>query len=93
MFSKNPKMLAGGYAPASGVARALSLALSTIHRMVEDGRVDGTRIGRALYLKLDSLETYFEGENNTVMKDAIVELRKSIAREVAEAEQKTGTDA
>ena len=89
MFSKNPIMLKDGYSPASTVAKSLNLALSTVHRMVEDGRIEGTRVGRALYVKLKSLEDYFAGDGNETMRAEVEKLRLQQEREGAKKVAKT----
>lgn len=78
----NPIMVRNGYGPAVEVARALSLALSTIHRMVDDGRVEGTRMGRALYVKLSSLEAFYDAEGNEPFRLAVAALRASLVKEL-----------
>lgn len=84
MFSKNPHMLREGYAPAATVARTLGLALSTVHRMSENGHVECTRVGRALYIKLDSLANYFEGDANEPLQQQVEKLKKEMNKELKE---------
>ncbi len=81
MFSRNPIMLKGGLAPATDVAEALGKSLSTIHRMVADGRVDGSRDGRALYINLTSLEAYYAADDNPAMAAIAAKLRVAVIKE------------
>lgn len=90
MYAKNPIMLKDGFAPAASTARALNLSLSTIHRMVEDGRVEGTRVGRALYVKLPSLEDYFGSEGNEAMQKAVGKLRSELEKELKQKKAAAG---
>lgn len=81
MYARNATMLKAGYAPAADVARALSKALSSIHRLVADGHVEGTRDGRALYVKMDSAAAYFDADGNQVMGDVCRKLKSEIVSE------------
>lgn len=81
MFSRNPHLLSAGYAPAADIARTLCKSLSTVHRMVEDGRAEGVRDGRALYVKLDTLIARFRDEGNTPLMQQLVKLKKDFAIE------------
>lgn len=85
----NRVMLSKGYAPAADVARTLDKTLSTIHRMVEDGRIDGARDGRALYVKLDSLiDFYTHGDlPNEEMATLVRALAKEITAELEAADK------
>lgn len=82
MFSRNAFMLRDGYAPAADVARALSKALTTIHRMVNDERCTGARDGNALYVKLDTLVAYFQKTGNISLA---IQTQKLQAKFLAEA--------
>lgn len=73
MFSPNPIIVARGYAPAKRVADVLGKAHSTIHRMVQSGRLEGLRDGRALYISVSSLIAYYENDDNEIMVEAIRE--------------------
>ena len=73
MFRANPLMVDAGYAPASQVASVIKKAASTVHRMVETGRVEGARDGRALYVKVESLVAYYEECGNEAMAQAVRE--------------------
>lgn len=65
MVVRNRAMLARGYAPAAWVANELGKALTTVHRMVDDGRFEGCNDGRALYILVASVEAHYAG--NPVM--------------------------
>lgn len=71
MYQANPIMIQAGYVPAARVAEVLNKAVSTVHRMVADGRIEGARDGRALYVSVKSLENYFKSSDNAAMIEAI----------------------
>lgn len=73
----NPVMVSAGYARAVDVARVICKSLPTIHRMVEDGRFEGTHDGDALYVKIDSVVAFFIGEGNEPLAAAARALRRS----------------
>lgn len=82
MNVNNPLIMKDGYAPAVLVAHRLNKSLSTIHRMVRSGRVEGANDGRALYVKVSSLVTYYEDSDNpsmTVIAKALDKECRSIA--------------
>jgi hypothetical protein len=68
--ANNPIIMKEGYAPAVLVAARLNKSLSTVHRMVRSGRVEGANDGRALYVKVASLVSYYEASENTPLIDA-----------------------
>jgi len=67
MYARNPMMLEKGFGPAAEVAKVLIKSLSTIHRLVNDGHIDGTRDGRALYVDMKSAAAYFRNDGNETM--------------------------
>lgn len=75
MYARNPRMLEKGYGPASEVAKKLLKSLSTVHRLVNDGHIDGARDGRALYVSMGSAETYFRNDGNATMADVCRAMR------------------
>lgn len=81
----NRAMLLRGYASAADVARALDKTLSTIHRMVDDGRIEGARDGRLLYIKLDALHAFYMNSEqpNPTMAALVMQLKKDIAKSLA----------
>ncbi len=81
MYKRNPLMLAKGFAPAAEVGRALNKSLSTIHRLVNEDRVVGSRDGKALYVDLASLAKHFREDGNVVLAEAAEKLRKTLVAE------------
>ncbi len=78
---RNPILLRDGYAPAGDVARALDKNLSTVHRMLKDGRVAGTKDGAAHYVKLDALMAYFRSEGNDSLAGEVMKLKAALLAE------------
>jgi hypothetical protein len=70
MGRENAVMARAGYIPAARVAEALDKSLMTIHRMVEDGDVEGVKDGGILHIKWESLLKHYEG--NEPMTDAVM---------------------
>lgn len=52
----------------SVVASLLGCNRATIHRMIDDGRLGGFRIGRMKYVYMESVEQY-QRENDFVARD------------------------
>ena len=75
-----------GFAPAQVVATRLGKSLSSVHRMVADGRFSGARDGRLLYLDLNELITYFTVEEPN---EAFLEVIKQLQVEYAPVEKET----
>jgi len=73
MLTPNPIMLKAGFRPAAEVATFIGKAHSTVHRMVTRGDVEGTRDGRALYVRVASLVAYYESTDNAAMAAAVKE--------------------
>jgi excisionase family DNA binding protein len=48
-----------GWLPASAVARALGVQPSTIYRACAEGRMSGRRVGRAWYVKKETVLAYY----------------------------------
>ena len=71
MFTPNPIMIKAGFRPAGEVAKLIGKATSTVHRMVQQNRLEGSRDGRALYVSVESLIAYYEQDGNTAMVRAI----------------------
>ncbi len=69
----NPIMTAAGYAPAKRVAEVLNKSLQTIHRMVDDGDITGTKEGRVLYVLIASVVSFYA--DNAPMRAAAETLR------------------
>jgi hypothetical protein len=74
-------MMKQGFVPAVWVAKALSKALSTVHRMVADGRVDGAYDGRALYVQCDSLIAHYHDSQNPALEDVAKALKVKCLKE------------
>jgi hypothetical protein len=69
----NPILLRSGFATARQVATRLNKSLSTIHRMVDAGDLEGTIEGGVLYVTLASLELLYRG--NAPMLAALAPLK------------------
>lgn len=82
-IARNPVMIRKGFAPAAEVARKLEKALSTIHHLVEDGKVVGERDGRMLYVSLDSLKKHYDGEDSPTLASIVATYRTELRREFA----------
>ena len=76
MHRPNTIMLDAGYVPAADVARVLHKAVSTVHRMAEEQRIEGTRDGRALYISLASLRDCY-ADNPAIL--AVIEENLNVA--------------
>jgi len=50
---------ADGWLPASAVARALGVHPATIYRAAADGKISGRRVGRAWYVRQDTVLAYY----------------------------------
>lgn len=83
-YKPNPNLLRDGYAPAMRLARELSKALTTIHRLAQDPRVKSARDGRALYIDTNSLEALFREDSNTALADIVKRVRAKLAQEARE---------
>jgi len=55
------KMKAQGYLTIKDVADTLGVHVTTIYRLIDMGRVEGVRIGRARYVKRESVLSYYSG--------------------------------
>jgi hypothetical protein len=78
MKGTNEVMVDAGYLPAAMVAAAIGKALSTVHRMVQSGKLRFVRDGTALYIETQSLNDYYKG--NIPMLVAISRARTELTR-------------
>lgn len=61
-----------GFVPAHDAREACSVKhLGTIHRMIEDARIEGVRVGRFWFVKLSSLRDYYRNEEVQPIVDQI----------------------
>jgi hypothetical protein len=72
----NPIITSHGYVPTTVLARALGKTVATMHRMIQDGRFEGIRDGRQLYVKLSSVQHYYK--DNPPMLEIVEELAEDI---------------
>ena len=87
MKARNMIIMRRGYAPAKDIADATGKVLSTIHRLAEANKFVFVRDGRALYVRLDSVEAYFRREGLGMLADAVKKVAAGVQKEAAEAEK------
>jgi lactam utilization protein B len=80
VYTKNTTMMRAGYAPAAMVAEHLDKALSTIHRLATSEGIECARDGRALYVKLESLATHYDGQKNAPIASQVRKLLATLAK-------------
>ncbi len=70
-----------GFAPAKDVADATGKHLTTIHRLAAADAFEHVRDGRALYVNLASVITYFKGADLPMLADAVARVARAVERE------------
>ncbi len=76
MSKQHDIMRKGGYIPATEACELVGYAhVSSIHRLVDDGKVEGTP-ERPRYVKLDSLAKFFS-DNPPIHARILAEMAKS----------------
>lgn len=74
MTNHQELMWNNGYVSAAEAAEATGRNLSTIHRWVQGGKVEGARSARRLFVSVDSLAKLFE--SNSIIRDRVLGLRR-----------------
>jgi len=69
------KLRSDGWHPASAVARALGIHVSTVYRAAADGKISGRRVGRSWYVRLDTVAAYYQDAQE--IKDALATLAEA----------------
>ncbi len=78
----NPLMLAKRMAPATVVATFLGLGRTTVHNMIDDGRLRAERVGQYWYIPVESLRLWFAG--NAVLQAALDDMELALRKGVDE---------